>query len=79
MVRRLGVIVLNALTLGYVATDMAGELVDPERRRRWVDDVPMKRRATAEEVAPSALHLASDASSFATGTVMVLDGGYTLW
>ena len=36
----------------------------------------MKRFGRAEEVAEAALHLASDASSFATGTVMVVDGGW---
>jgi NAD(P)-dependent dehydrogenase (short-subunit alcohol dehydrogenase family) len=70
---------VNALALGYVATDMTGELTDPERVRRWVDDVPMGRMASPDEVAPAVLYLASDASSFATGSVMVLDGGYTLW
>jgi NAD(P)-dependent dehydrogenase (short-subunit alcohol dehydrogenase family) len=36
----------------------------------------MKRFGRAEEVAHTALHLASDASSFTTGTVMVVDGGW---
>jgi NAD(P)-dependent dehydrogenase (short-subunit alcohol dehydrogenase family) len=36
----------------------------------------MKRFGEAEEVAETALHLASDASSFTTGTVMVVDGGW---
>jgi NAD(P)-dependent dehydrogenase (short-subunit alcohol dehydrogenase family) len=69
----------NALALGYVSTEMTGELVDPERVRRWVQDVPMQRMASPEEVAPAVVYLASDASSFATGTIMVLDGGYTVW
>ena len=70
---------VNALALGYVVTDMTGELNDPERIRRWVDDVPMQRMATPEEVAPAVVYLASAASNFATGSVMVLDGGYTVW
>jgi len=36
----------------------------------------MKRFGRAEEVAQTALHLASDASSFTTGTVMPVDGGW---
>ncbi len=70
---------VNALALGYVATDMTGELVDTERVRRWVEDVPMQRMADPDEVAPAVVYLASPASSFATGTIMVLDGGYTVW
>jgi NAD(P)-dependent dehydrogenase (short-subunit alcohol dehydrogenase family) len=36
--------------------------------------------ATADEVAPAVVYLASEASSFATGSVLlVLDGGYTVW
>jgi 2-keto-3-deoxy-L-fuconate dehydrogenase len=36
----------------------------------------MKRFGNAEEIAETALHLASDASSFTTGTVMAVDGGW---
>ena len=39
----------------------------------------MQRCATPEEIAPSVVYLASDASSFMTGSVLVLDGGYTIY
>jgi NAD(P)-dependent dehydrogenase (short-subunit alcohol dehydrogenase family) len=69
---------VNALAPGYVKTDMAP--VDrPEFRRHWIEDVPMRRYATPEEIAPSLLYLASDASAFMTGTVLVIDGGYTVF
>lgn len=69
---------VNALAPGYVRTEMAP--VDrPEFRQRWVDDVPQQRAVAPEEIAPSVVYLASDAASFATGTVLVVDGGYTLW
>ncbi len=67
---------VNALAPGYVRTEMAP--VDrPEFRTRWIDDVPMQRPAEPEEIAPSVVFLASDASSFMTGSVLTVDGGYT--
>jgi NAD(P)-dependent dehydrogenase (short-subunit alcohol dehydrogenase family) len=51
----------------------------PEFKRRWIDDAPMRRYATPSELGPSVVYLASDASSFMTGEVVVIDGGYTLF
>jgi NAD(P)-dependent dehydrogenase (short-subunit alcohol dehydrogenase family) len=69
---------VNALAPGYVKTEIAP--VDrPEFRRHWIDDAPMRRCATPDELGPSMVYLASDASSFMTGSVHVIDGGYTLW
>jgi NAD(P)-dependent dehydrogenase (short-subunit alcohol dehydrogenase family) len=69
---------VNALAPGYVKTEMAP--VDrPEFRQHWIDDVPMTRYATPEEIAPSLIYLASDASAFMTGAVLVIDGGYTVF
>jgi NAD(P)-dependent dehydrogenase (short-subunit alcohol dehydrogenase family) len=69
---------VNALAPGYVKTEMAP--VDrPEFRRHWIDDAPMARYATPEEIAPSVIYLASTASAFMTGAVLVIDGGYTVF
>jgi len=68
---------VNALAPGYVKTEMA-PVDDPRFRPRWIEDAPMQRAATPEEIAPSVVYLASDASSFMTGSVLVVDGGYTL-
>jgi NAD(P)-dependent dehydrogenase (short-subunit alcohol dehydrogenase family) len=69
---------VNALAPGYVRTEMAP--VDrPEFQRYWIEDAPQQRFALPEEIAPSVVFLASDAASFITGTVLVADGGYTLW
>lgn len=69
---------VNAIAPGYVKTDMAP--VDrPEFQRHWIEDTPQRRYALPEEIAPSVVFLASPASSFITGSVLVIDGGYTLW
>jgi len=69
---------VNALAPGYVKTAMAP--VDrPEFRRHWIEDAPMQRYALPEELGPTIVYLASDASRFMTGSVLVIDGGYTLW
>ncbi|MCX5515356.1 3-oxoacyl-ACP reductase [Kaistia algarum] len=69
---------VNAIAPGYVKTEIASSEYE-DYRHYWRDEVPMQRYATPEEIAPIALLLASDASSFVTGSVFVVDGGYTLW
>jgi NAD(P)-dependent dehydrogenase (short-subunit alcohol dehydrogenase family) len=69
---------VNAIAPGYVKTEIA-DIDLPQYRHYWVDEVPMQRYASPEEIAPAALYLASDASTFTTGSIMVVDGGYTLW
>ncbi len=74
---RMGVRV-NAIAPGYVKTEIASTEYE-DYRHYWRDEVPMQRYATPDEIAPTALLLASDAGSFITGSVFVVDGGYTLW
>jgi NAD(P)-dependent dehydrogenase (short-subunit alcohol dehydrogenase family) len=69
---------VNALAPGYCKTEMA-PVDKPEFKQHWIDDTPMLRYAMPEEIAPSVVFLASDASSFITGSVLVADGGYTAW
>jgi NAD(P)-dependent dehydrogenase (short-subunit alcohol dehydrogenase family) len=69
---------VNALAPGYVKTDMA-PVDEPQYQRYWVQDAPMQRYAVPEEIAPSVVFLASEASSFMTGSVLTIDGGYTLF
>jgi NAD(P)-dependent dehydrogenase (short-subunit alcohol dehydrogenase family) len=69
---------VNAIAPGYVKTELAP--VDrPEFRRMWIDDAPQRRYATPEEIAPAVVFLAGDAAPFMTGSVLVIDGGYTLY
>ena len=69
---------VNALAPGYVKTEMA-PVDNPEFQRYWIEDSAMKRFAVPEEIAPTLVYMASDASAFMTGSVVVIDGGYTLY
>ena len=67
---------VNAIAPGTVATDMVRNNPD-EVQQAMVDAQLIKRMADPDEMVPAAAFLASDASSFMTGQVMVLDGGMT--
>jgi NAD(P)-dependent dehydrogenase (short-subunit alcohol dehydrogenase family) len=49
----------------------------PEKRQRRLVHIPMGRFGEAKEIAYAALYLASDESSFVTGSEFVVDGGIT--
>lgn len=69
---------VNAIAPGYIRTDMTrGGLANPEWARVWREMTPMDRVGAPEEIATAALFLATPASSYMTGAVMVIDGGYT--
>jgi NAD(P)-dependent dehydrogenase (short-subunit alcohol dehydrogenase family) len=71
---------VNAIAPGYVATEMT--LLGrnkPHWFKYWIDMTPMKRLAKPEEIASAVLFLASDSSSYCTGSILSVDGGYTSW
>jgi NAD(P)-dependent dehydrogenase (short-subunit alcohol dehydrogenase family) len=69
---------VNAIAPGYIKTEMA-PVDEPRFKARWIDDAPQQRYAMPEELGTTVVYLASDGSSFMTGSVIVIDGGYTLW
>jgi NAD(P)-dependent dehydrogenase (short-subunit alcohol dehydrogenase family) len=73
-------VTVNAICPGPFATDMNKPLLeDPEKYKAFVAKVPMGRWGELHEVAGAALFLASDASSYVTGTALFVDGGWTAW
>jgi NAD(P)-dependent dehydrogenase (short-subunit alcohol dehydrogenase family) len=69
---------LNSIAPGWVATDLNANLREDEGSERVVlDMIPMGRWGRPEDIVGAVIYLASDASSFVTGTTLVVDGGQT--
>jgi NAD(P)-dependent dehydrogenase (short-subunit alcohol dehydrogenase family) len=67
---------VNALVPGVLRTELNAALLDgTERGREFLMRTPMKRFGKLEELAGAAIFLASDAASFVTGHLLVVDGG----
>ena len=70
----------NSIHPGSVDTDMRREGMGsqtPEEIQARIDNIPLGRVGTTEDISYGALFLASDESSFMTGSELVIDGGYT--
>lgn len=71
---------VNAISPGYIGTEMTKRgLENPQWRKDWLELTPLGRLGEPSEVANCALFLASPASSYLTGSELVVDGGYTVW
>lgn len=69
----------NAILPGLTKTKFAGALFNNDSSyQSMVEGIPMKRHAEAEEMAGTALYLASSASSYTNGECIVVDGGLTI-
>jgi NAD(P)-dependent dehydrogenase (short-subunit alcohol dehydrogenase family) len=71
-------VTVNAICPGPFATDMNKPLLDdPEKYQAFVAKIPVGRWGELHEIAGAAVFLASDASSFVTGSALFVDGGWT--
>jgi dehydrogenase/reductase SDR family protein 4 len=70
---------VNAVAPGLVDTDFSKAILgDPDIAKLALADVPLARAATPAEIVGAVLFLASDVSRYATGEVLVIDGGKTV-
>jgi len=71
-------ITVNALAPGYMYTERTSRVFDnPDLSPIFMSRVPLGRIGQAEELGPLIVYLASNASDFMTGSVIVIDGGQT--
>jgi NAD(P)-dependent dehydrogenase (short-subunit alcohol dehydrogenase family) len=65
---------VNAICPGWIKTEMV-EGTDPEVARVILDETALKRPGTPDDIAASALFLASDEADFITGELLIVAGG----
>ncbi len=71
---------VNAVAPTYINTPLnAFVKKNPKMYDAWIGGTPMGRMGEVEEIAAVVLFLAGDAASLMTGSVVVVDGGYTVW
>ena len=72
---------VNSVSPGYIGTELLNKgLKDyPDWGKVWFEMTPQNRLGKPSDVANAVLYLASDAAEYATGTDLIIDGGYTLW
>ena len=67
-------ITANVIAPGFVETDMTAELTDA-RKKEILANVPLNRYGTADEIAATAVFLASEPAAYISGVVLPVDGG----
>ena len=68
---------VNAIAPGHIHTRLGDSIFEavPEYKKELLDRVPMRRIGDSDEIVGAMIYLASDASSYVTGTTIVVDGG----
>ena len=67
----------NAIAPGFIDTAMTQALPE-DIRKAWIQNIPLRRAGTVEDIANVATFLASDLSSYVTGQVIQVDGGMNM-
>ena len=67
----------NAIAPGFIDTAMTQALSD-EVRQEWTSKIPLRRGGTVDDIANTAIYLASDLSSYVSGQVIQVDGGMNM-
>jgi NAD(P)-dependent dehydrogenase (short-subunit alcohol dehydrogenase family) len=71
---------VNAVAPTYIETPLNAFVKNsPKMYDAWIGGTPMARMGQVEEIASVVLFLASDAASLMTGSIVLVDGGYTCW
>jgi 3-oxoacyl-[acyl-carrier protein] reductase len=68
-------ILVNAIAPGYIATEHLMEVVKPERLTKRLEDIPLRRLGTPEEIGEVVAFLAGPGSTYIVGEVMTVNGG----
>jgi len=68
-------VLVNAIAPGIFPTSLNRNLLDSPRGQELLQRVPMQRFGLVEELVSTAVYLASDASSYTTGQIIIVDGG----
>jgi len=68
---------VNAVAPGYFRTDLSKPLLESHWREAVISQIPLGRVAEAEELVDAVLFLAGPGSSYVTGSVLTVDGGWT--
>jgi NAD(P)-dependent dehydrogenase (short-subunit alcohol dehydrogenase family) len=68
---------VNSLSPGYIWTDLTGASRE-DYRQSWLEQIPLHRMGTPQELAGGIIYLFSDSASYTTGTDLVIDGCFTV-
>ena len=67
----------NCICPGFIVTEMT-EVLPEEVRKKWAEQIPLRREGSTEDVANAAVFLGSDMSSYITGQVLTVCGGMNM-